>query len=298
MSECHTFETPLHEAIHQQVYNRGVLKRLAPLPAWYNEGIATGFEGNGDKITNGPVKVNSFYARIAVESSPIGWKDLVSADKAFRGDIFAGDAYMHAWSMHWLLLNNYRDEYTRYVKMLGQKEPLAEVSAEERLEEFKSSFGKTPEDFQGEMLPKLRVEIRKQGVRFKNPSEERKVKQSHLAEVDYSAVLGRQGILIGGKLTNISYIRDMAYYVTVESGTGVYAEWFIPNLSIHRTTPLAPQLARKRVANPNPRLEANSVMLTVHSAPCSRNKLPPGNEAKFPLPKRLRRNDQAPMTNL
>ena len=35
MSECHTFETPLHEAIHQQVHNRGVLQRLAPAPAWF-----------------------------------------------------------------------------------------------------------------------------------------------------------------------------------------------------------------------------------------------------------------------
>jgi hypothetical protein len=265
MSECHTFETPLHEAIHQQVYNRNVLKRLAPLPGWYNEGIATGFEGNGDRITNGPVKVNSVYARIAAERSPIGWKDLVSGDTAFRGDIFAGDAYMHAWSMHWLLLNNYSNQYTKYVKMLGQKEPLAEESAEDRLKEFEEAFGKSPEDFQGEMLPKLKLEIKRQKVTFKKTATGRDVKQSHLAEVDFSATLRPQGILVGGNLTNISYIRDMAYYITIESGSGVYADWHIPSLAMKRSTQLNPQFARKRVARPKPGLGPTAVMLRVHS---------------------------------
>ncbi len=284
MSECHTFETPLHEAIHQQVYNRKVLKRLAPLPAWFNEGIATGFEGNGDGIKNGPVKVNSFYARIAAERSPIGWKDLVAGDRAFRGDIFAGDAYMHAWSMHWLLLNSYPDEYTRYVKMLGKKKPLEEVSPEDRLKEFQGVFGKSAEDFQGEMLPKLKREIRRQNVRFKKPPVGRDVTQSHLAEVEYSATLTRQGVQVAGKLTNISYIRDMAYYITMQTGSGLYAEWHIPDLAMRKTMPLKRQFARKPVARPAPGLGPTSVLLRVHSTPVDSEKAQAWKRGQVPSP--------------
>ena len=89
MSECHTFTTPLHEAVHQQVYNRQVIRRLAPIPVWFNEGIATGFEGNGEKISGGPLKVSARYARAAVRAKTVDWDNVVSDDKAFRGDISA-----------------------------------------------------------------------------------------------------------------------------------------------------------------------------------------------------------------
>src|SRR6185369_10850436 len=46
LAECRTFEVPLHEAIHQQVYNRNVFQRLSSVPHWFDEGIATGFEAN------------------------------------------------------------------------------------------------------------------------------------------------------------------------------------------------------------------------------------------------------------
>lgn len=284
MSECHTFETPLHEAIHQQVYNRQMLKRLAPLPAWFNEGIATGFEGNGDRITNGPVKVNSHYARRAAAGSPIGWHDLVSGDVAFRGDIFAGDAYTHAWSMHWLLVNQHRDKYTEYVKMLGQKAPLEKSSEEERQKEFESVFGKSAEDFQDEFLPQLNLEIKRQKVRFKGPKKGRDILQTNLAEVDFGALLRPQGILVGGKLTNISYIREMAYYVTIETGAGLYADWLIPNLSVKRNTTLKSQYARKRVSNPKPNLRATSVTISVHSVPVDSDEAKAWARGNVPAP--------------
>ncbi len=265
MSECHTFETPLHEAIHQQVYNRNVLKRLAPLPAWFNEGIATGFEGNGDRITNGPVKVNSYYARIAVSQSPFGWSELISSDRTFRGDVFAGDAYRHAWSMHWLLVNNYRKEYTQYLKLLGQKEPLTVSSPEDRLKDFESCFGK-PGEFQSELLPALKTEIKRQRVKFKPPASDREITQVNLAEVDFGATRTPGGIVMGGQLKNISYLRDMAYYITMETDAGLYADWHISSLSIKRSLTLKPQIAKKQVTNFK-RRPPGTVALTVHAAP-------------------------------
>jgi len=284
MSECHTFETPLHEAIHQQVYNRKMLNRLAPLPAWFNEGIATGFEGNGDRITNGPVKVNSFYARRAANGSPIGWKDLVEGDRAFRGDIFAGDAYTHAWSMHWLLVNNYRDEYTDYVKLLGEKEPLGKIAPADRLKEFEEAFGQSPAGFQGEFLPKLKREAKRQKVRFQRSKPGRSVKQTHLAEVDFAASLRPRGILVGGKLTNISYIREMAYYVSMETGSGLYADWHIPRLNIKGSQVLKTQYARKRVNQPKRGLGAASVRLEVHSAPIGSDEAKAWSRGQVPAP--------------
>ncbi|HEY4261132.1 MAG TPA: DUF1570 domain-containing protein, partial [Schlesneria sp.] len=119
MSECHTFETPLHEAIHQQVYNRGVLQRLSPSPAWFNEGIATGFEGTGEKINSGPLKLNTRYARGAMRARTVNWDEVVANDRAFRGDVLAGEAYAHAWSIHWFLATRYRKQYIEYLQLLS-----------------------------------------------------------------------------------------------------------------------------------------------------------------------------------
>ena len=41
LSECRTFETPLHEAIHQLSFNHQMLPRLAGTPRWFAEGLAT-----------------------------------------------------------------------------------------------------------------------------------------------------------------------------------------------------------------------------------------------------------------
>ena len=54
LDECQSFDVPLHEAIHQQVYNRIVFQRLAPIPHWFDEGIATGFESANKKVTTVP----------------------------------------------------------------------------------------------------------------------------------------------------------------------------------------------------------------------------------------------------
>ncbi|MBX3438569.1 MAG: DUF1570 domain-containing protein, partial [Planctomycetaceae bacterium] len=61
IGECRTYQVPLHEAVHQQVFNRGLLQRLAGVPVWFNEGIATGFENDGERINVGPNKVNTTY---------------------------------------------------------------------------------------------------------------------------------------------------------------------------------------------------------------------------------------------
>jgi hypothetical protein len=148
--ECRTFTTPLHEAIHQQAHNRGVLQRLAPVPAWFNEGLATGFEGDGERVKSGPKALNRKYATIALNARKITWTDIVREDKSFQGDILAGEAYAQAWGLHWWLYTRYRPAYRRLLKHYSGLEPLTEVSPDDRQRTFEEIVGKPASDLRDE----------------------------------------------------------------------------------------------------------------------------------------------------
>ena len=251
MSECHTFETPLHEAIHQQVYNRGVLQRLSPAPAWFNEGIATGFEGNGDKINGGPLKVSARYSKAAARARTVDWDDVVADDKAFRGDVLAGQAYAHAWSIHWFLATKYRKQYVNYLGVLSQKQPLAKDAATTRLADFETAFGKPVGKLQSEFPQWLEQAAKKQKVTLNDTKPPGyTVTQSNLAEVEMNAVRTSNGPLeVGGQMRSISHIRPMSFHVTVETDAGTYAEWFHPNIAPLKVVQLSKQTVQKRMEN-------------------------------------------------
>ena len=50
-------------------------------------------------------------------------------------------------------------------------------------------------------------------------------------------------------MKNISPLRDMSFHVVVETGTGMYADWYIPSVAINRTAPLPVQQVRKTLPN-------------------------------------------------
>lgn len=246
LSECHTFETPLHEAIHQQIHNRGILQRLAPVPVWFNEGIATGFEGNSERINIGPTQLSRRYARMARMTNQTDWASVIADDRAFRGDILAGEAYTHAWSLHWLLVTEHRVDYMNYVRKLGQLEPLADSPAADRLREFTDSFGNSPEALQAEFAQALETAIRRQKF---NLSDQRtagiSVQQIDMGEVRIEAVSNGGLLRTSGRLKNISPIRPLAFRVIVLSGSGAYAEWLIPELAVGRTFNLPNQTCNR-----------------------------------------------------
>lgn len=253
MSECHTFETPLHEAIHQQVYNRGVLQRLAPLPAWFNEGLATGFEANGERINIGPFKVSKRYSKQAMRARSVNWEDVVADDTAFRGDVLAGEAYGHAWGIHWLLASRHKKEYIRYLELLGEKKALEPHDPEQRRREFEETIGKKVRELQKEFPQALESAARKQNIDLaegKPPGYS--LTTSNLAEVEMTAV--KQGNLGGlleveGQLRNLSMVRPMSFHVTVETDAGTYADWYVPPLGTQKTAPLPKQLVQKVMEN-------------------------------------------------
>uniref|UniRef100_A0A7C2K1L5 DUF1570 domain-containing protein n=1 Tax=Schlesneria paludicola TaxID=360056 RepID=A0A7C2K1L5_9PLAN len=153
--ECNTFDTPLHEAVHQQVYNRGILQRLAPVPAWFNEGIATGFEGDGERIRGGPRVISDRYGPMSLKARVVDWREIVANDRTFQGDVLAAEAYGHAWGMHWLLVTKYRSEYNKLVRHFAAKKPLELDRPDQRVEEFEQLLGKSVQELQAEFYRDL-----------------------------------------------------------------------------------------------------------------------------------------------
>jgi len=249
MTECDTFEVPLHEAIHQQVYNRGVLQRLAPVPAWFNEGIAAGFESNGNRINSGPTKVHSRYAKKYPDARQVTWNELIVNDLAFRGDVLAGDAYCHAWALHWLLVTRHQQEYADYVKTLSQKQPLAKEDIEERKANFHEHFGDDLEELKQEFVLALQRGLRTQRIARDNNNRPGYLRtQKALADLEVTAITraDRGGFLeVQGRLKNINPFRSLVYKVTVVTESGTFARWITPEIASNRTYTLSRQYANQ-----------------------------------------------------
>lgn len=252
MSECYQFGTPLHEAIHQQCFNTKTFQRLAPIPVWFAEGMASGFEGSGDRVRSSPQKLNFEYARILVDGDlprvrGLGWDVIASSDDIFRGDIFAGPAYVHGWSMHWFLVSRYQKEYATFLQYVQSLQPLEEVSDRERREKFVQCFEKTPGEFEREFPEAFAATLKRQ----KLPPQPDLIpglvrEETNLAAIAmYAEVNGRQ-MTVQGELKNISPIRNMSYYVTVVTDAGTFADWHLPNVRIGtKPIPLKTQATRR-----------------------------------------------------
>ena len=231
IGECRSFQVPLHEAIHQQVYNRELLQRLAGVPVWFNEGIATGFENDGERINVGPTKINALYARKVSEANQLDWQTVHTDDSVFTGDVLAGEAYVHAWSMHWLLVSQYRREYSKYFRELGKIEPLQQQTVAEREETFRSIFGSTVTQLEADFPRRLKAEIHRQKIRLSDGTESKRLVHGDASEVELTGVerIDETGMIqVGGQLTNVSPFRDFSYYVTVQTDGGLYASWHLP----------------------------------------------------------------------
>lgn len=250
LSECRTFEVPLHEAIHQQMYNR-VFLPLAPIPTWFDEGIATGFENNGERVDVHPARINSRYAQLAMNLPARGvtWNDVVSDNSSFGTDILAGQAYVQAWSLHWMLATQHADAYEEYVQELAARTPLEELTSEQRTERFEDVFGTTIAELEDDFPRALESGIRRQRIRF--PSEPEAgllVDHQDLSEVRIEAV---NRLDLGGRLTvrgsvqNLSPIRPLTFHVVVITETGVYADWVVPEVPVGRKAQLEAQVAAK-----------------------------------------------------
>lgn len=251
MSECHSMATPLHEAVHQQAFNRGVMKRLAPIPAWFSEGMATGFEvENGNRIAGGPFRINKRYAKTALRSQSVNWDTVVTDNKAFHGDVLAGEAYAHAWSMHWFLVTKYRKQYLEYLQLISEKQTLQRDPPEAAKQEFEDIMGKPVAKLQAEFPQWLDSQCRKKNVSLNGQTPiGHLISQSNLGEVEVTATKmpNSAELETEGRMRNLSQIRAMSFLVTLETDAGTYAEWYFPRIEPLKTLQLPKQHTQKRM---------------------------------------------------
>lgn len=242
LDECHTYDVVLHEAIHQQTYNRNMIRRLAPVPAWFDEGIATGFEANQGKISVGPGKISLRYAEQAQAGDNLSWKQLAVDDSVFNKADLVSEAYGNAWGMHWLLFTRYKSQYGEYLRRLAEKKPLAKESAADRLDDLREAVGKDPDALQKEFLPLLKAGMKRQKVSGPAPrTPGYSLTTRNLGEAKLYVVQRPDRLEAHGTLTNISPLRPMTFRVAIEHASGTMIEWQVPNVGIMKTQTLTTQ---------------------------------------------------------
>ena len=137
--------TLVHEATHQLAFNSGLHQRLAPVPLWVSEGIATAFETpdltntrgwKGVGEVNGP-RLDQFLAN----QRPGTIDAIIADDDCFRQPETALDAYAAAWALTHHLLHSRKDDFAAYLRTLAAQRALAEDSPERRREAFRAAFG-------------------------------------------------------------------------------------------------------------------------------------------------------------
>jgi len=140
--------TLVHEATHQMAFNGGLHRRLAPVPLWLSEGIATYFETpdlGSDRGWKGIGNVNTARLERFLAGYRAGaLEQIVLGDEPFRRPDEALDAYSRAWALTFFLIQTRRAAFVDYLRTIARKEPLADDSEEERLAEFTAAFGASP----------------------------------------------------------------------------------------------------------------------------------------------------------
>jgi len=286
MSACDSFEVPLHEAIHQQMYNR-VLQRLAPIPKWFDEGIATGFEGNGERIDSNPAKVNSRYARLAIKLGPqVSWNSIIGNDASFSADVLAGDAYTLAWCLHWMLATQHRENYQKFVAHLSERPALSEKTSEDEAGSFSRIFGVDMNQLQAHFPQVLQQACKRQKVSLVDAPPGNSSSQQALGQYSIDAVsfsnLGGQ-LRVGGALRNISPLRPMTFYVTVETESGLYADWLVPDLKPTQKQALPTQIVTKQITRDS-RGNSSQYRVFIRSVPASSPEAAAWKNGELPSP--------------
>lgn len=144
----HNAAVLIHEATHQMAFNTGIHSRTSPPPRWVAEGLATLFEAPGvydsrqrtqlaDRINR--QQLDQFRRR-AASHRPEVLKALVAGDELFFRSPWA--AYCEAWALTFYLVESEPRKYARYLALTAGCPAMVTATAEERLSEFESVFGR------------------------------------------------------------------------------------------------------------------------------------------------------------
>ena len=239
LDECDDFALPLHEGIHQQVYNRGWFKRGSDVPKWFDEGIATGFEADGLDVDTDPVQVNARYAAKALEAGTVNFATIIKSDAAFGGDVLAGEAYVRAWALHWLLAGSRPSQYADFVRMLGTRSPGQDIDTDGRIDRFQEAFDVKVAGLEEEFAATLSRVAARQRVR---PPEKKRPGQFSAQEDMGRVSLRMEGrgtrVRAGGLLTNEHPLRALTFKITITPPVGTKIVWVIPEVPPETRRPL------------------------------------------------------------
>jgi hypothetical protein len=148
--------TLVHEATHQTAFNCGLHRRLAPVPLWVSEGIATYFETPdlaSDRGWRGIGGINRpRLDRYLAAQRPGALQEIVLDDEPFRRADEAVDNYARAWALTYFLVQTRKEAFVSYLRTLAEKPPLAADSPEIRRQDFLDAFGSTPEELEEPLL--------------------------------------------------------------------------------------------------------------------------------------------------
>ncbi len=141
--------TVVHEATHQMAFNCGMHRRLAPVPLWVCEGVATCFETPDLRSQTGWRGIGSLNTprlerfRHTYQAGDL--ERIVADDARFRDAETAVDAYAIGWALTWFLMETRRDAFVKYLAMLGSKVPCTQYGRDARLADFTTAFGSAAE---------------------------------------------------------------------------------------------------------------------------------------------------------
>jgi len=140
--------TIVHEATHQVAYNLGMQRRLADVPMWINEGIATFFETPDLRSRSGwrgigainTIRMPQLQQDLARRQAG-AIERLLDGDERFRNGETILEAYAESWGLVYYLAKVRKEDFAAYLRDLQQLEPLGQESPEERIALFRRHFG-------------------------------------------------------------------------------------------------------------------------------------------------------------
>ena len=147
--------TLVHEASHQMAFNCGLHRRLAPVPLWVSEGVATFFEtpdpgGRGWRGIGGVnrPRLEKFLAAYR----PGVLESIVAGDEPFRDADEGLDAYARAWALTAFLAQTRKAALVEYLGITAAKDPLGPDDPERRRRDFVAAFGVEPSELEEPLL--------------------------------------------------------------------------------------------------------------------------------------------------
>lgn len=147
--EHENLEVIQHEAAHHIHFNIGIFPRLADLPRWSVEGLATMFEvpPNRSGASLGSLnhvrlyRFRQFFGPRGERTPPI--REFIIDDRYFQG--YAG--YLVGWALNHYLFHKKREQYAEWMRLLASREDNVPYTISERQADFERIFGEIDDEW-------------------------------------------------------------------------------------------------------------------------------------------------------